>query len=100
MDAGAKKLLETATIEALHAHHFSKASTQATNVLTDLLARYLHVLASTCAKYAEHAGRLRLTARDAACALDELGVGVEELSEYCATEGKEMARYEIGRAHV
>ncbi|EKM52593.1 uncharacterized protein PHACADRAFT_261116 [Phanerochaete carnosa HHB-10118-sp] len=98
MDAGAKKLLETATIEALHAHHFSKSSTQATNVLTDLLSRYLQVLASTCAKYAEHAGRLRLTARDAVCALDELGVGVEELNEYCATEGKEMARYAIHTA--
>ncbi|GJE95812.1 hypothetical protein PsYK624_120020 [Phanerochaete sordida] len=98
MDAGARKLLETATVETLHAHHFSKASTQATNVLTDLLSRYLQVLASTCVKYAEHAGRLRLTARDAACALDELGVGVEELNEYCATEGKELARYAVHTA--
>ena len=95
MDAGAKKLLETVTIETLHAHHFSRASTQATNVLTDLLSRYLTALSSTCAKYAEHAGRLRLTARDAADALDELGVGIEELSEYCTTEGREMARYTV-----
>lgn len=93
MDAGAKKLLETATIETLHAHHFSRASTQATSVLTDLLSRYLTVLSTTCAKYAEHAGRLRLTARDAVCALEELGVGMEELSEYCVTEGREMSRY-------
>ena len=93
MDAGARKLLETVTIETLHAHHFSRASTQATNVLTDLLSRYLTVLSSTCAKYAEHAGRLKLTARDAVCALDELGLGVQELSEYCATEGREMSRY-------
>lgn len=98
MDAGAKKLLETVTIETLHSHHFSRASSQATNVLTDLLSRYLTVLSSTCAKYAEHAGRLRLTARDAACALDELGVGVEELSEYCATEGREMSRYAVHTA--
>jgi histone H3/H4 len=98
MDAGAKKLLETATIETLHAHHFSRASSQATNVLTDLLSRYLAVLSSTCAKYAEHAGRLRLTARDAALALGELGVGVEELTEYCVMEGKEMSRYAIHTA--
>ncbi|PSR79834.1 hypothetical protein PHLCEN_2v6880 [Hermanssonia centrifuga] len=92
MDAGAKKLLESVTIEALHAHSFSRSSTQATQVLTDLLSRYLTLLTTTCAKYAEHAGRLRLTARDAVSALGELGVGVEELSEYCA-EGRETARY-------
>lgn len=92
MDAGAKKLLETVTLETLHAHHFSRASSQATSVLTDLLSRYLTLLSSTCAKYAEHAGRLRLNARDAECALGELGVDVRELSEYCA-EGRDMSRY-------
>lgn len=93
MDAGAKKLLETATIETLHANGFSRASTQATQVLTDLLSRYLSLLAATCAKYAEHAGRLRLSARDTVSALGELGLDVQELSEYVATEGRELARY-------
>ena len=88
MDAGAKKLLETVTIDTLHANNFSRASTQATQVLTDLLSRYLSLLSATCAKYAEHAGRLRLNAKDAAAALGELGVSVEELSEYCALEGR------------
>lgn len=93
MDAGAKKLLETVTIETLHAHNFSRASTQATQVLTDLLSRYLLLLSATCAKYAEHAGRLRLTAQDTVTALEELGLGVEELREYCAGEGRELSRY-------
>ncbi|KAF7795137.1 hypothetical protein EIP86_006284 [Pleurotus ostreatoroseus] len=93
MDAGAKKLLETVTIETLHANNFSRASTQATQVLTDLLSKYLLLLSATCAKYAEHAGRLRLTAQDTVSALDELGLGVEELSEYCAGEGRELSRY-------
>ena len=93
MDAGAKKLLETATIETLHANNFSRASTQATQVLTDLLSRYLSLVASTCAKYAEHAGRLRLSARDAVSALGELGLDVQELSEYATTEGRELTRY-------
>ncbi|KAI0341250.1 hypothetical protein BDW22DRAFT_1359508 [Trametopsis cervina] len=98
MDVGAKRLLETATIETLHAHHFSRASSQATLVLTDLLSRYLTLLSATCAKYAEQAGRLRLNARDAECALSELGVDVAELSEYCATEGLEMSRYAVHTA--
>ncbi|CCM03224.1 uncharacterized protein FIBRA_05349 [Fibroporia radiculosa] len=93
MDGGAKKLLESVTHETLHAHSFSRSSTQATLVLTDLLSRYLALLTTTCAKYAEHAGRLSLSLRDAVSALDELGVGVDELSEYCAVEGRDLARY-------
>lgn len=93
MDTGAKKLLDSVTIETLHAHNFSRSSTQATIVLTDLLSRYLALLSATCARYAQHAGRLRLTARDAINALDELGLGVEELSEYCASEAKDLTRY-------
>ncbi|KAI0688510.1 hypothetical protein BC835DRAFT_1419102 [Cytidiella melzeri] len=98
MDVGAKRLLETVTIETLHAHQFSRASSQATLVLTDLLSRYLTLLSTTCAKYAEHAGRLRLNARDAEHALRELGVDVAELSQYCATEGREMSRYAVHTA--
>ncbi|KAH9846579.1 hypothetical protein C2E23DRAFT_852238 [Lenzites betulinus] len=95
MDSGSKKILESVTIKTLHAHNFSRSSTQANQVLTDLLSRYLTLFASTCAKYAEHAGRLRVTINDATHAMDELGTSVEELSEYCATEGKEMARYGV-----
>ena len=41
MDNGAKKILETVAIKTLHAHNFSRSSTQANQVLTDLLSRYL-----------------------------------------------------------
>ncbi|KAI0830195.1 hypothetical protein BC628DRAFT_1313812 [Trametes gibbosa] len=95
MDSGSKKILESVTIKTLHAHNFSRSSAQANQVLTDLLSRYLALFASTCAKYAEHAGRLRLTMNDATHAMDELGTSVEELSEYCATEGRELARYAV-----
>jgi histone H3/H4 len=98
MDVGAKRLLETVTIETLHAQHFSRASSQATSVLTDLLSRYLTLLSTTCAKYAEHAGRLRLNARDAESALHELGLDVAELREYCTVEGREMSRYAVHTA--
>ncbi|KAL0573332.1 hypothetical protein V5O48_008630 [Marasmius crinis-equi] len=95
MDSGAHKLLESATHRTLHAHNFSRSSSQASLVLTDLVSRYLHLLASTCAKYAEHAGRRQLTAKDAALALDELGVSIEELREYGGGEGIELNRYTL-----
>lgn len=95
MDSGAQKLLESVTIRTLHAQNFSRSSTQASLVLTDLLARYLTLLTSTCAKYAEHAGRKRITAKDAVAVLEELGVSVEELHEFGTTEGVELNRYAL-----
>ncbi|KAJ3997272.1 hypothetical protein F5050DRAFT_1449376 [Lentinula boryana] len=95
MDGGAQKLLESVTIRTLHAQNFSRSSTQASLVLTDLLARYLTLLTSTCAKFAEHSGRTRVTAKDAVAALDELGVSIEELHEFGSTEGVEFNRYAL-----
>jgi Wiskott-Aldrich syndrome protein len=93
MDTAATKLLESATIKTLHAHNFSRSSTQSTLVLTDLLARYFALLSESSAKYAHHAGRTSLTAHDALAALEELGVGIEELAEYGSIEAKELNRY-------
>ncbi|TFY78282.1 hypothetical protein EWM64_g5730 [Hericium alpestre] len=93
MDAGALKILDSVTAKTLHAHSFARSSTQASLTLTDLLSRYLLLLSSTCAQYAQHAGRTDLSVRDAVCALGELGVSVEELSEYCQYEGEELAKY-------
>ena len=93
MDAGAHKLLETIILKTLHAHSFTRSSTQASLALTDLLSQYLVLLATTCSQYAQHAGRLNITVRDAMSALDELGVSMDELHEYCGTEGDELERY-------
>ena len=93
MDAGAHKLLETVVLKTLHAHSFTRSSSQASLVLSDLLSRYLILLATTCSKYAQHTGRVNITVRDAVHALDELGVSMDELHEYCGTEGDELARY-------
>jgi len=95
MESGAHKLLESATQRTLHAHAFSRSSSQASNVLTDLLSRYLALLTSTCAKYSQHAGRTTINVRDALGALEELGLSLDELNEYCATEGKELNRYAL-----
>jgi histone H3/H4 len=95
MDAGSYKLLESATHRTLHAHSFSRASSQASHILTDLLSRYLTLLSSTCAKYAHHTGRTGLSAKDAIGALNELGLSLEELSDYCSSEGRELGRYAL-----
>ncbi|KZT23044.1 hypothetical protein NEOLEDRAFT_1070346 [Neolentinus lepideus HHB14362 ss-1] len=95
MDVNTHKLLDSATIRTLHAQNFSRSSTEAAHVLTDLLSRYLTLLSQSCKKYAEQAGRLNLSARDASCALEEMGVSIEELKEYCGTEGKELGRYAL-----
>lgn len=98
MEHCAQKLLESTIHKTLHAHAFSRASTQATLVFTDLLSRYLTLLTSTCAKYAQHAGRTKLTIYDALEALEELGANVEDLSEYGSAEGKELNRYALHSA--
>lgn len=87
------QILQTTTARTLHAHNFTKSSTQATHALTDVLSRYITLLADTCAQYAQHAGRTGVTVRDALAALEELGVGVDELREYAESEAKESVRY-------
>ena len=95
MDTSAKKILETVTVKTLHAHGFSRSSTQANLVLADLLSRYLSNLSATAAKYAEHAGRRSIVAADAMEAFKELGTNMDELKDYCATESRDMARYAV-----
>lgn len=38
---------------------------------------------------------MNLTIQDALSALEEMGVDMEELSDYCRTEGKELGRYTV-----
>ncbi|KAF9029534.1 hypothetical protein BDZ89DRAFT_1065316 [Hymenopellis radicata] len=95
MDNASQKLLESATHRTLHATGFARSSSQASLVLTDLLSRYLTLLTSTCAKYAQHGGRTRLSSRDAISALDEMGVSLDELKDFGLTEGLELNRYAI-----
>ncbi|KAJ7767467.1 hypothetical protein DFH07DRAFT_915704 [Mycena maculata] len=94
MEFASQKLLEAATHRTLHGAAFSRASTQASAVLTDLLARYMTLLAATSAKYAQHAGRTTVTCTDALEALDDLGVGMQDLVDY-VPEAKELARYAL-----
>ncbi|KAJ7222465.1 hypothetical protein GGX14DRAFT_388267 [Mycena pura] len=94
MEYAAYKLLESATHRSIHAAAFSRASTHASAVLTDLLVRYISLLASTSAKYAQHAGRTTVASADALEALDELGFGLQDLIDY-VPEAKELSRYAV-----
>ncbi|KAJ7075631.1 hypothetical protein B0H15DRAFT_916670 [Mycena belliarum] len=94
MEHAAHKLLEAATHRSIHAAAFSRSSTHASAVLTDLLARYIQLLASTAAKYAQHAGRTTVTCTDALEALEDLGFGLQDLLDY-VPEAKELSRYGI-----
>ena len=93
MDGAASNILESVTYKTLHAQNFNRTSSKASNVLTDLLSRYITLLASTCARYAEHAGRGSVSMVDAMNALGEVGVSLEELNEYVEGEGLDMTRY-------
>lgn len=95
MEGCTHRLLETAALRTLHAHSFSRASAVAAHVLHDLLARYLALLAASCAKYAHHAGRTSLSVHDALGALDDLGVAMDELTDFAAVEAKELSRYAV-----
>ncbi|KAK7029773.1 BTP domain-containing protein [Favolaschia claudopus] len=94
MEYASYKLLEAATHRSLHATGFSRSSSHANAVLTDLLARYIQLLASSAAKYAQHAGRTTVTSTDALEALDDLGFTLQDLAEY-VPEAKELSRYAL-----
>jgi histone H3/H4 len=82
--------LHFTTLQVLSASSFNRASSSATNVLTDLLSRYLDLLALTCSQYAQHAGRTSANLYDALAALEEVGVDVNELMDWSKTEAAEF----------
>ncbi|KIN96279.1 hypothetical protein M404DRAFT_49855, partial [Pisolithus tinctorius Marx 270] len=91
-------IVDSIVIKILHAHSFTRTSSQALSVLSNLLTRYLVLIASACGQYAELAGRSRLSASDVVACLNELGTDVDELSGYCSTEGIDLSRYAASSA--
>lgn len=86
-------IVDSVVMKILHAHSFARTSAQAMSVLSNLLTRYLVLLASACGQFSELAGRPRLSVRDFVACLEELGTNLDELGEYCSTEGVELSRY-------
>ncbi|KAG0707183.1 hypothetical protein DFH29DRAFT_897379 [Suillus ampliporus] len=91
--AAAATILDSVILKILHAHNFSRTSSQASVVLANLVSRYLVLLSSVCGSYAELSGRSKVSIWDVLSSLGDLGVSLEELDEYCVSEGKEIGRY-------
>ncbi|RUS13318.1 hypothetical protein BC937DRAFT_95508 [Endogone sp. FLAS-F59071] len=75
-------LLKIAALQISHAAGFEAANSGPANLLTDVFARYLSLLASTAKHYSELAGRDTANACDLAHGLMNLGVDVEQLREW------------------
>jgi histone H3/H4 len=60
----------------------ARTSERALDVLTEVAARYIALLASTAASRAQHSGRTRPAFWDVAAAIDDLGTDVEELADW------------------
>ncbi|KAG8883552.1 hypothetical protein FRB97_006399 [Tulasnella sp. 331] len=98
MDASVRQHLHAVTIRTLHAHQFTRTSSNAAHTLTDIVQRYITLLALTSKQYAEHSGRdgAGVNVHDIVAAMAELGVGVNELMEFAeGLEGKEMQKYSL-----
>jgi histone H3/H4 len=91
--AAAATVLDSVILKVLHAHNFSRTSSQASVVLTNLVSRYLVLLSSVSGSYAELAGRSKVNMWDVLSSLGDLGMTLEELDEYSSSEGKELGRY-------
>ncbi|OAX40749.1 hypothetical protein K503DRAFT_582661 [Rhizopogon vinicolor AM-OR11-026] len=91
--AAAAAVLDSVVLKVLHAHNFSRTSSQASVVLTNLVSRYLILLSSVSGSYSELSGRSKVNIWDVLSSLGDLGVTLEELDEYSISEGKELGRY-------
>ena len=86
-------IVDAVVMKILHAHSFARTSAQAMSVLSNLLTRYLVLLASACGHLSELAGRSSLSVHDLVACLEEFGTSLDELGEYGSTEGVELSRY-------
>jgi len=87
--------LRAATLRIAHAHDFSKTSNLAISVLVDLLSGFLELLASASVQHAQLAGRTSFNFYDALAALEELGIDVYEVMQWCRRDGSAMLEYQL-----
>ena len=71
---------------------FQASHSTASLALADVLGRYIQLVAQTAGDYATTAGRTSVGLSDAVEALDELGLGWDELDEF--------ASHARGRGHI
>jgi histone H3/H4 len=75
----------------LHSAGFSKTSSQAVQLLTEVFERYLLLLASTSKHHCNHVGRRLATSCDVERSLMDLGSSVEDVQRWFEEEGGDVA---------
>ncbi|KDN47979.1 hypothetical protein K437DRAFT_273563 [Tilletiaria anomala UBC 951] len=85
----AHSILKTSTIGIISSTGFRKSSGNAVDLLTEILQRYIALLATTCVSNADQANRAQVAPRDLATALEELGSSVDEVREWVEVESSE-----------
>jgi len=91
MAASPDAVLHLAALHTLASAGFASTSRAASMTLSGVLARYLELVASSCAERAALAGRSKVAAIDVVNALDDLGVGgITELQEWTLDLDKEV----------
>ncbi|KAG8964411.1 hypothetical protein FRC03_001812 [Tulasnella sp. 419] len=98
METSVRQHVHSVTLRTLHSHNFTRTSSQASTVLTDVVVRFIDLLALTSVQHAEHAGRRGVNVFDAVAALEDVGMGIEELMEFVEGEGRDIARYSLVKA--
>lgn len=74
----------------LSASGFSRSSSSAAHLLSEVTQRYIQLLGSTCVQHANHAGRTTISPRDLCVSLAHImgGDPVEELLDWAEQEGR------------
>ncbi|KAG9082685.1 hypothetical protein FRC07_014131, partial [Ceratobasidium sp. 392] len=97
MEQTAHAHLHRATLRTLHSHSFTSSSSIAAHTLTSLFASYLDLLARSSVARANNSSRTGVGWNDVLGAMDEMGVGVEEMMSWCKSEAGEIGRkYVVG----
>ncbi|EJU00218.1 hypothetical protein DACRYDRAFT_16786 [Dacryopinax primogenitus] len=80
--------LHHAVLSTFAAEGFQKSSSNALEAATDILQRYMKLLARSCVQQAENAGRSGVSWFDVVGAVEEMGTELRELMEWAEVEGR------------
>lgn len=84
------ELLRTMALQILQSAGFDSAHTDPTHVLTDIMGKYIEMLAATASAYAQLAGRAHPNPFDVMDSLHEVDIDLDTLREWLDDEGKAL----------
>lgn len=82
--------MSVAVLALLSSAGFSRSSSSAADLLSEVMQRYIQLIGSTCVQHANHAGRTVVSPQDLRASLEHIlgGEPIEELLEWAEDEGK------------